>query len=566
MPSVIRLLLWILLLPFRLVGWSLRRAYVSVWGYSALRLRVHGRLPDKRGPLTILGALTAEPPGPALLEVLVALDRARRDPRIRLVLVELGPLETGLARAEELRVALSAVKAAGKRVVVYVEEAGLVEYSAAIGGSEIGIAPSGSLNVMGIASEVLLVKGLLDKVGVRAWMRARGKYKSMRETFTEPEMTPENREMTESIVRDLHAQLVEAISAARGIAPDDVRRRLDDGPFTAAEAKESGLVDTVAYLDEVEAALRPELGKHRFLSLGSYLGLSSHLVRGRPTRVALVEVTGHIKSGRSVPGQDGMRATGSRRFVEEVNALAEDPKTRAILLRVDSPGGSALASDVMWHALMRAAGKKPIVVSMVDVAASGGYFVAGIKGAPVLSSHATVTGSIGVVAGKFDASELFERLGVKREIVQAGRRAAFFSASRGFTDDELQKLESDLDAHYHHFVSRMAEGRGRTPEEIDRVAQGRVWTGRQALEIGLVDERGGLLTALDKVRALLRLHPTAPLALVSAHAERRRLPLRIEWRVPESVVPDVLAAPFRLSEWFGAERALALLPFDIRFR
>jgi protease IV len=565
MQTLFRLLFTLLLLPLRVLGWVFRRLYVALWGYSVLRLNVRGKLPDRRGPVSLLGAVRRDRPGPALLELLIALDRARRDDRVHAVVVDLGPLTCGLARSEELRIALARVREAGKRVVVYLEECGLVEYSAALGGSEIAMPVSASLNVTGVASEVILLKGLFDRVGIRAWLSARGKYKSMRETFAEPAMTPANREMTESLVGDLHTDLVDAIAAARHMDHERARSALDRGPFMAEEARDLGLVDRICYHDEVESELKASLRKYRPVGLESYLSLSRHLTgRGRPARVALLEVRGHIKSGRDVPGNDGTRATGSRRFVEDVNAVAEDPSVRAIVLRVDSPGGSALASDVMWRALSKAAEKKPIVVSMSNVAASGGYFVSGIRGAKILALSSTITGSIGVVAGKFDAAELYGKLGIVKEIIAAGKRGGFFSEARGFSPDELQKLEADLDAHYRLFLTRMAEGRGRDPEAIHAVAQGRVWTGRQALENGLVDQHGGIMSAFDTVRAALGLPPGAPLALTSAPAAARGLPVRLAWRVPESLVPEALLAPLRLAEYFAHERTLALLPFEIR--
>jgi protease-4 len=566
MRQLFRLLFTVLFLPFRAALWGFRRLYVALWGYSVLRVRVSGKLPDRTGPVSLLGALGRDRPGPALLDLLVALDRARRDGRVEAVFVDMGPLSCGLARSEEVRIALRRLHDAGKRVVVYLEEGGLVEYSAALGATEITIPPSASLNITGIASEVLLFKGLLDRIGVRAWLSARGKYKSMRETFAEPEMSRENREMTESLVGDLHTDLVEAIAAARSLKADEVRAALDRGPFLAEEARNIGLVDQVAFFDDVEEKLKGSLRKFRPLGLGSYMSLSRHLIgRGRPARVALLEVHGHIKSGRSVPGEGGARATGSRRFVEEVGAIAKDPRVRAILLRVDSPGGSALASDVMWHALTKAAEKKPIVVSMSNVAASGGYFVSGIRGAKILALSSTITGSIGVVAGKFDASDLYAKLGIKKEIIAAGKRGGFFSESRGFSSEELQKLETDLDAHYRLFLARMAEGRGKDPEAIHAVAQGRVWTGRQALANGLVDEHGGVLAAFDTVRSALGLAEHAPLAIVSSRSEKRTFPVRLAWRVPENLLPDALLTPLRLAEYFAHERALVLLPFDIRF-
>src|SRR5689334_13684364 len=216
MAPLFRLLFAFLFFPFRALSWAFRRLYVAFRGYSVLHLRVSGGLPDRQGSVSLLG-LARDRAGPPLFELLVGLDRARRDDRIRVVLVELGPLHGGLAKSEELRLALSRVRDAGKKVVVFLEEGALLDYSAALGGSEIVMAPSGSLNVTGVASEVVLLKGLLDRVGVRAWLSARGKYKSMRETFAEPEMTPANREMTEALVGDLHAELVDAIVAGRAM-------------------------------------------------------------------------------------------------------------------------------------------------------------------------------------------------------------------------------------------------------------------------------------------------------------------------------------------------------------
>jgi protease-4 len=202
---------------------------------------------------------------------------------------------------------------------------------------------------------------------------------------------------------------------------------------------------------------------------------------------------------------------------------------------------------------------------MADVAASGGYFVSGIRGATIFASSATITGSIGVLAGKFDAAELYAKLGIKKEMIGRGKRAGFFSEARPFSEDDFAKLEADLDAHYQHFLSRMAEGRGRSAEEIHAVAQGRVWTGRQALENGLVDAEGGFIEALAKVRRLLGLAPNAPIALLGPAGERRRLPFRLEWRGASELLPEALERPLRWAEYFGGERTLAILPFDIRF-
>ncbi|HVW30236.1 MAG TPA: signal peptide peptidase SppA [Polyangiaceae bacterium] len=561
-----RLLLWLFglpSLPIRALIWAYRRAYVRFRGYGALSLRIEGTVPDRHAAPSLLGLLSDDKAGPSLLDLLAALERASRDPRIETVFVKLGPLHTGLARAQEISAVLRRVRDAGKRVVVHFEDGGLGAYIVALGASEIAMPPSGSLNVVGVASEVVFLKGLLDKVGLKAWMRARGKFKTARETLAESQMTPENREMTTAIVGDLYEQVVEAIAAGRRLDAATVRERLDRGPFLAAEALALGLVDRVDYAEDVEEELKAKAAKWRPLRLDAYLRLSTHLVeRRKPTVVALVEVTGTIKSGPSVPGRERARATGSRRFVKELRAIAEDPRVKAVVLRVDSPGGSALASDLMWRALTRVS--KPIVVSMADVAASGGYYVAGVRGASILASPATITGSIGVLSGKVEASGLYELLGVKKELVAAGKRAAFFSEARGFSEEDLAKLEADLDAHYALFLSRMAEGRGKTKEEIHAVAQGRVWTGRQALANGLVDEQGGLFDALMKVKSQLGLHANAPLALVSP-APKRRFPFRFLFRGTASLLPSAALRPLELATDLAGERMLAMLPFELSF-
>jgi len=203
-----RALLWLLFLPVRAIAIVFRAIYVRLVGYSVLRLRIHGRVPDRNHPPRFLGLLQGEKPGPSLVDLVSALDRARKDPKLEVVYVSVGPIQAGLARVEEIRTALARVRDAGKRVVAYLEEGGLQEYGVALGAGEIVLPPAGGINVTGVASEVILLKGLLDRVGVKAWMRARGKYKSMREMFSEPEMTDANREMTQALVSDLHAQMV----------------------------------------------------------------------------------------------------------------------------------------------------------------------------------------------------------------------------------------------------------------------------------------------------------------------------------------------------------------------
>lgn len=566
-----------------LIRAGIRKLFLAVRGYNVLRLHLHGPLPDRTRAPGLMAAFSGRRFGPALLDVLIALDRARRDERIEVVTVEIESLACGMSRAEEIRRALARVREAGKRVIAVLEEPGMGEYLAALGASEIVLAPAGSLNVSGLASEVMFLKGLLDKAGVEAQLAARGKYKSAREMFTEDEMSAANREMTEALVGDLYEQLIAEIARHRKMEPEAARAALDRGPFLASEAVELSLVDRTGYLDDIDEALEKELPKVLPLKLQPYLRVSvpdERAATARPTPIAIVEVSGHIKSGRSTPGSDGtMRATGSRSFIHELEKAAAHPSVEAVLLRIDSPGGSGLASDLMWHALGKVAKDKPVVISMSNVAASGGYYVAAIApGCPILATASTITGSIGVLGGKFALGELYEKLGIKKEIISRGARATYHSDYRLYSDEELQKLRGDIDAFYVDFVSKMAQARARSFDDIDAVAQGRVWTGKQALEIGLVDELGGMIDAFDLLRKKLQLPEWAPLALIEAPGRKRRWPLRLEWNFEESplskskygaiggALESALFRPAQLAALFARDRVLALLPFEINFR
>lgn len=564
---MLRLLLWPFLLPFRLLGALSRKLFLWFRGYNVVRLHLHGSLPDEHSDVGLLGAMMARGRGPTLLDTLIVLDRARRDPRVEAVLVEVGPLHCGVSRAEEVREALTRVRDAGKKVWIFLEDAGLAEYLLALGAGRIVLAPAGTLNVNGLASEVMFLKGLLDKAGVKACLTARGKYKSARETFTEASISEANREMTTALVDDLYNHLVEEVTRHRKISEEEVRSCLDRGPFRADQAVEAKLADGTGYLDDLADELEENLSKYRPLKEGAYLRLSSGVLkRGKITPIAMLEVSGHIKSGRSVPGADGQRATGSRTFVKQVERALDDPSVKAVLLRVDSPGGSGLASDVMWHALKKLAAEKPVVISMSNVAASGGYYVSALPGMPILATGSTITGSIGVLGGKFALGELYSKLGVKKEIIARGKRASYHSDYMEYTAEELEKLNEDIEAFYKDFVTKMAECRGRPYEDIDAVAQGRVWTGRQALEHGLADKRGGLLAALAEIRVRLNLDEEAPLGLIHEPGERKRWPIRIEWDFTQSPLSELLGKPLQLAQLFSGERIFALLPFDIRFR
>ncbi len=560
---ILRWLVWLLLLPLRfpfLLYGAARDRYRPA---TALELKVAGSLPDVSSSRGVFAS-----PQLPFLPLLLALEHARRDPKLRTVLIRIDEPQFGLGKAEELRQGLAALRAAGKEVVVHADSLNLVSYWLSSCASRVVLSPAGALDVAGIASEFTLFKGLLDKAGVRAQLAARGRYKSMREAFAAEQMSDANREMLESLTADLYEQLVERVAEGRGIEPAQVRTALDSGPFRSSVAKGCGLVDELGYYDE----LRKGIDEHkpsRMLGLRRYLERRSR--RWLPTRgpvVALVCVDGSIRTGEDGFGPRGRRATGSRRFVRSLKAIADNPRVEAIVLRVNSPGGSVLASDLMWHAIAQAKKHRPLVVSMVDVAASGGYYVSGVQGARIFANSPTLTGSIGVVGGKIEVAGLYEKLGIQRAVVKQGRFADFHRPASSWSTDELEKLEQEIDAHYDEFVEKMAQARGRTVEQIDAVAQGRVWTGAQAQGHALVDELGGLGAALGEVRGSLGLAVDAPIQLLIADRPGFWRALRARFDVAGHLSEQVHESlPGLLSDTlaFGHERVWARVPFELRW-
>jgi protease IV len=478
----------------------------------------------------------------SLQVILEGLDRAARDPRVRALLVKVGGSRSsvGLGRAQELRDAVRELRDRGKLTVAWAEtfgefRDGSVPYYLATGCDQIWLQPSGDVCLTGVAAEVPFLRGALDKAGIAPQIAQRHEYKNVANLFTERGFTPAHREAVEHLVQSMTEQLVAGIAAGRNLDAGEVRALVDRAPLFAAEALDAQLVDHLGYRDDVYAAVREQAGADDTVLqyVGRYrrskLAELSRRV-GQPPReaVALVDVTGPIHLGRSGRQPFSGASAGSNTVCAALRAATEARDVKAIVLRVASPGGSYVASDAIWHqvALARQAGK-PVVASMGDVAASGGYFVA--MGADIIVAEpGTITGSIGVVAGKQVVDGLVERLGIGHEGVAGAEHGLMFSPLREFTDDEWQRLNAWLDRIYDDFTAKVAEGRRLPPDHVHEVARGRVWTGADAKERGLVDELGGLgaATALAADRAGLppsterevRTYPRVPLVARMRHA------------------------------------------------
>lgn len=440
---------------------------------------------------------------PTLADVVFALDRAAGDDRVSALVLDLRGLVADWAKVEELRASVANFRAAGKPVVAYLDGAGTRDYALASAADEIVMSPEANLMVLGVQAQLDFLKDILGKLGMKADFIHVGKYKSAPERLTRSEASDANREMIEAIVDDRWRALLAMVAASRGVAEDEVAAWIDRGLYDAETARAAGLVDAVDYLDNLMEA---RFGDEDVTRLGDY-ALDRSRGGGAAAKVALVYVTGVIMPGESRFDRFQGKIAGSETVVERLTVVREDDDLDAVLLRIDSPGGSALASDLIWAEIQRVRGAgKPVVVSMSGMAASGGYYVA-CQSDSIFADAGTLTGSIGVYAGKMDRSEMYRKIGVNREFVTRGENALLFSDAGGFDARQREIFTAQIEAFYERFLDKVGTGRGLDRDAVDAVAQGRVWTGAQGLAQGLVDAEGGLLRALDSVKWQLGLTP-----------------------------------------------------------
>ena len=472
--------------------------------------------PVEAEPDDLVGKLRARH-RPRLRGVLRTLYEAGDDSRVRGLLVKVG---AGLswARAQELRDGLQAFAKSGKLVVAWAETLGeggngTADYLLATGCPEIWLQPSGEVGLMGIAAETTFLRGALDKLGIEPQLDKRYEYKSAADRVMRKEFTPEHREAIDKVLASSWEYAVDKIAAARSLDVDVVRALADRAPLSANDAREAGLVDRLGYRDEVYADVRSRVGADVQLLFAEHWTpkrSAAALVKRHKEVVALVEGHGEIVVGRS-RGTPRGQLMGSTSVAAALRAARENEQVRAVVFRVDSPGGSAVASDTIWReVLLTKQAGKPVIVSMGDLAGSGGYYVA-CPADVIVAQPSTITGSIGVVGGKAVLSELLEkRLGLTTGAVEHGGSARMYSLRRGFTDDERTRLGAMLDRVYQEFVQKVADGRGMTYDAVHAIARGRIWSGVDAAGNGLVDELGGLRDAADIARQRAGLPADAP--------------------------------------------------------
>ena len=480
---------------------------------STLLLKVSGELQEIE-PGGVLGQFFEAPP--TVRSVVDALRKAKVDKRVSSVIIRPAGAAALWGKVQEVRDAITDFRTSGKPIIAYMEYGGEQEFYLASACDKVFLTPTASLDLTGMASYELFLRGTLDKIGAYPDALHIGEFKSAANTFTEKGYTPSHREMAQSLNTDLYEQLVRGLAAGRHKTPEEIRTLIDHGPYRPEDAIRAGLIDDVAYEDELDdkVQLTKAGGSAKFLSMSDYRRVTlPSLGLGRGQRIAVIYAVGVITSGASNFDSAGGQSIGSDTIVEHLRKVRADDSIKAIVLRVDSPGGSAIASDVIWREVLLTRQKKPVIASMSDVAASGGYYIA-MPAHAIVAQPATLTGSIGVVMIKFAIGGTLGKLGMNLDRVTMGRYADMYAPDRPFTPEERQKIEESMQATYETFVEKAASGRNTTPEKIDSIAQGRVWTGVQAKQIGLVDELGGLDRAVTLAKQRAKIDEKAEVELV----------------------------------------------------
>ena len=490
-----------------------------------------------------------------------ALRKAKVDSRVAAVLLAPRALSSPFwGKVQELREAVIDFKASGKPVYAFLEYGGDREYYLATAADKIYLLPTATLDLTGVATYEVFLRGTLDWVGAYPDLLHIGDYKTAINVFTEKTFTPAHKEMSASLNHDQFEQLVRAIADGRRKSEGEVKTAINEGPLLPEDALRHGLVDDLAYEDELDDLVQEVggPGNLKLLESDDYAAVTwESLGVSRPSKIALLNVAGAITLGRS--GYDPVNGpvVGSDSIVEYIRDIRGDSSVKAIVVRIDSPGGASTASDVIWRELMitkQDPRKRPIVVSMSDLAASGGYYVA-MAGDVLVAQPGTLTGSIGIYTGKFVTGGTLDKVGANVEATSEGKHAQIYSPDRRFTPEERTKVMESMQAFYDQFVEKAAEARHTSPEKIDQIAQGRVWTGQQARQVGLVDQLGGLQAAVAVAKQRARIPAEQEVELV-VYPPRRSF---------YEILSDQFDTPVRLNQTSTAESILALLgPRDRR--
>lgn len=470
----------------------------SVKSHSYLEIKLSGNLQEKASPDFLMSFFGMSPPL-SMHDIWFNFQKAKKDSRIQAIVLRMGYLQCGWAKVNELRDLVLDFRKTGKTVYATFEETvdADKEYYLATACDRIIFHPSGMMFVNGIGGYIPFFKKGLDKLGVEYEVEHIEKYKTAMNEFTEEGFTPAQKEMMESLYADIYTHYVTKIAEARGKSEENIKALIDRGLFQGPKALEVGLVDDLLYEDELQNILQANGRRFTRISHQNYLKIKpSSLGLNRGKKIALIYGMGQILSGEGF-----YQMMGSSTVARWLRGARKDKSIEAVVFRVDSPGGSAVGSDVIWREVALTKKEKPIIVSMSDLAGSGGYWIA-MSAHKIVAQPQTWTGSIGVVWGKPNLKKLYEKLGISAERLTFGDKADIFSTFRKWTEEERELIKEEMSWTYDQFLTKVAEGRNMSKEDVDRMGKGRVWTGSQAKKLGLVDEIGGLSKAIALAKEL----------------------------------------------------------------
>ncbi len=554
---------------------------------TVVRLSLHGEYPEGATEAGLFGDMQ-----PSLAKLTEKLEEAAADKKVAAVWLRIDDMELGRGKVNEVRAAIARVQKAGKPVYAELTSADSGTYLVASACDRIIMPSSGVLIVAGVRAEVSYYKNFLDKLGLKFDGLQMGKFKGAGEPMTRSSMSEPLRESLEAIVDDAYEQMVGTIAADRHIVDLDVKKLIDRGLFSAKMAKKAGLIDDILYADEFEASLAKRLKVEKvevvsnykkkqvdtdFSGIGGIVKLMELFSGGKKAeasskkqKIAVVYAVGEIIEGKSQSGMFSGSSLGSTTMIETLHKAFSDPKVVAVVLRVDSPGGSATASDLIWRETVRT--KKPMVASMGNVAGSGGYYIAmGAK--KIFAEPGTITGSIGVIGGKLVLGGLYEKVGINTEIISRGKNSGAFSSNQPFSDGERKAWTSLLKETYHEFVSKAASGRKMDYKRVEELAQGRVYTGRQAKKLGLIDEVGTLADAVAEAKTLAGLKPDADVEIESLPQSKNFFEQLFNGDGAnasdfDSLMPEVVKTVRQASVWRNllSERVLLWMPYRIELK
>jgi protease-4 len=499
----------------------LREKPPSIADGSTLMLELDGDIPE-RAPVEFPIPFLQQKTPPTVAEIWTTLRKAAADGRIRAIVFEPRDLQIGWAKLQEIHDDLEGFRKSGKPIYAYLKTPGAREYYLATAANRIYMDPEDELNLKGMRFELMYFHNTLDKLGVQVEIEHAGKYKDFGDMFTRTSMSLETKEVLTSVLDGLYGNLVQTIAAARKKTPDQIRSTIDQGPFLSPEAKGQGLIDGLLYEDQMFEEVKAKLagGDLKKLSLHDYLKIPASAVGlGGKQRIALVTGQGGISRGEAGEDFSGDSGIESESFDRILRRVGNDSDIKGVVVRIDSPGGEVFASDAIWREMNLLSKKKPTVISMSDTAASGGYYIA-MTGDPVVAYPGTITGSIGVVFGKANLHGLYDKVGVTQDVLTRGRFADIDSDYQPLSAAAREKLKTAIDENYRSFVTKVATARRRKFDEIEPLAQGRVWLGSQAKANGLIDELGGLDRAIELVKDKARIPKSERVSLVTYPAKR----------------------------------------------